>query len=556
MSNVCFFIVLTSYLRTGQYKVTMYIIKLPFANPTVNIRLDAFAVISVWTYTYCGFNHCKASLNKLSGNVRKDHMKLKSKSTITIAILLGLLLGVFAFGGNVSAATELEETQQVQFQAPLMVVNASFLNIRTGPGAQYTVLITVVGGTELPVLGVARDLVWYQVSTVAGIGWVNSNFALPRGNFQNVPFVQAPEVTSVQPSAFGTTPGSSDAVATVGFSTGRAWGLSVTIAHPLRTRPTMNSSSLGSVGGNVNVIYSLFEAAQGDGIVWYRIDTPDLGTGWVEAEKTMFRPFGCGDISIAIFNTSLAPTIGPNGSGSLDGNVRLPEGSEVYLIDAINNFYFVELQDGSNGWIPAEAVSIRDESVISADFCTNGGVGSVMATTTTTTTDGTTTTTTTTQPQLSGPRVVINTGFLNLRSGPGSQYSIVSTVSGGTELRVIGFAPDGVWYLVEGSFGQAWLNSEFTLFRGNGAGVPIIREFTASILSTPVAAITNAVTLFSSPNGTNVIGALSGPLNVNIVARTADFNWVQVSTQIGFGWVQTSLISLQGDSSLIPVIGG
>jgi uncharacterized protein YraI len=63
---------------------------------------------------------------------------------------------------------------------------------------------------------------------------------------------------------------------------------------------------------------------------------------------------------------------------------------------------------------------------------------------------------------------------LNVRSGPSSQFGILATYPGGSELPVIGIAKDGVWYLVEGTFGQGWINSEFTIFRGSIKSVPII----------------------------------------------------------------------------------
>ena len=76
--------------------------------------------------------------------------------------------------------------------------------------------------------------------------------------------------------------------------------------------------------------------------------------------------------------------------------------------------------------------------------------------------------------QATGNRVVVNTGNLNIRSGPSAGFSVVATVSGGTTLNVVGRAPDGVWYLVEGAFGRGWLNSEFVIFRGNYASVPVV----------------------------------------------------------------------------------
>lgn len=473
-------------------------------------------------------------------------MRLKTRA-LSIFTLFALLL-LLVFGTTVHAV---ESEQRAQFATPIMVVNASFLNVRTGPGVEYSVLTTVVGGTELPVLGVARDRVWYQVSTLAGVGWINSQFALPRGDFRNVPFAEAPTIVGMAaPGAVG----SDDATGTVGFSSGREWGISITIDNPLRTGPSINSNSLGTLFPDMSVMFTLLEATSNEGVVWYRIRVPSMGTGWVEASKTMLRPFACG-VTAVIMRTVIAPNTGPDGSGTLTGNVQVPEGAEAYLLDAINNFYKVELQDGNNGWIPSEAALIRGP--VRSEYCTSGAVRDTGPGAggggTTGSTPGTTTGTT---AQLAGPRVVINTGFLNLRSGPGAQYTVVTTLPGGTQLPVIGIAPDRVWYLVQGTFGQAWLNGEFALFRGSARGVPIIRDV-AGVLSTPTATITNAVTLYATPStGSASLGAISGPVDLPVVARTSDFNWVQVRNGNSFAWVQVSQIQLRGDTGLIPVTGG
>ncbi len=470
----------------------------------------------------------------------------KSTKVVFTTILLSLLLGVFVFGSTTQAA---EQSQQAEFAAPIMVVNASFLNVRTGPGLQYSILITVVGGTELPVLGYARDRVWYQVSTVAGVGWINSQYALPRGDFRNVPMVEAPPISQtgvIEPEA------SDDSTGAVAFSSGRQWGISVTVPHPFRTQGTMNSTSPGTISAQPDYIYTVLAATTADGTVWYQIDDPAFGIGWVEATKSLFRPFAC-DLTAVVALGQIRPTTGPDGSGTLTGNVAVNEGEEAYLIDAIASFYKIELIDGNNGWVPSETLSVRDESVRS-QFCEGGGTdsGSPLP-------DGSGggAEPLTNGAQAVTSRVVINTGFLNLRSGPGPQYTVVTSLPGGTELPVIGRAPDDVWYLVSGTFGQAWLNVNFTLFRGDYGSVPVIREFVDAALSRPTATITNAVTLYAAPDTSlGIVGALSGPLDVDIVARTADFTWVQVRTDLGFGWVLANQVAVRGDTTLIPIVGG
>jgi uncharacterized protein YraI len=88
--------------------------------------------------------------------------------------------------------------------------------------------------------------------------------------------------------------------------------------------------------------------------------------------------------------------------------------------------------------------------------------------------------------------------------------------------------------------------------------VAIIPNDTAvGVLSNPVAVIaTGPITVYAAP-GPNfgAIGALSGPIEVPIVARTADGAWVQLNTSLGFGWVLAEQVVVRGDTSLIPIVG-
>jgi uncharacterized protein YraI len=277
----------------------------------------------------------------------------------------------------------------------------------------------------------------------------------------------------------------------------------------------------------------------------------------LEGAKTTFRPFAC-ELSAVVMLRDVAPRIGPDGSGTLDGDVVVPAGAEAYLIDNQDGQYKVQLFDGNTGWINAEDAVVRERDSVRSEFCrlggreTVGGVGTVDDDT----------------PGAGGgfvappptrldvPRVIINTGFLNIRSGPGAQFTVLTTLPGGTELEVLGVAPDGVWYLVETGVGTGWLNNEFTIFRGDGRNLPVITETVVEPeIALPTAEITNAVTLYAAPDPTlGVVGALSGPIEVAVVARTEDGDWVQLETDLGFAWVQTNRIVLRGNLSLIPVI--
>ncbi len=495
-------------------------------------------------------------------------MRVPSKAVLLI-LLLSILLGGSL--GGVAASSLSTSDQVVQFVTPTMVVNTSFLNIRTGPGARYSVLITVVGGTDLPVLGRANDGVWYQVSTVIGVGWVNSEFVIPRGDFTNIPTVAAPPFSSFGSSNPGNTPsiivlpnapgqtvasGQGGGAIDAGIDSN---GNPIVISGPgerfravinveavdLRTEP--NGRRITTLYRTPNVDYPLVgNARDRNGVEWFAITVPTAGTGWVEAPKVTLRLSGACRTVLTI----VAQTVGLG-----DSDIILTSGNEAYIVNITQDGQFVEIElpGGEVGLVPFNAVVTRTGTTtdnldincaaVAVPGTVNGDQGGGVVSNPS-------------APRLAGSRIIVNTAFLNIRSGPGAQYLPVATVPGGTELAVLGIASDRVWFLIEGTFGRGWVNEEFTIFRGVIDNVPVIQlSAVTGVLSTPQAVISGAVTLYAAPGGTTfgAVGTISGPLEVPVVARTADFVWVQINTSLGFGWVLANQVTIRGDTGLIPV---
>lgn len=498
---------------------------------------------------------------------------MRSIPKIVLVVLLILVLP------TVFLASAAPTAQEVAFTAPRLVVNTSFLNIRSGPGIQYEILLTVVGGTELPVLGRSSDNVWYQVSTVIGVGWANVEYTVPRGSFNNVPEVSFDLATVPIPSAGALTlalpgqGGGSVVAATnpltpdlgginrytlpdnrvITVQSGERFRAAINVeAVNLRTQPADNAPVLTILFRDAVIDYTIVNSFKASNAVeWISIDVPDVGVGWIESPKVIFRlSRASGQVLVLVSQVQL--TNGPGGGG--DGLPLLSNGQEMYLlaISRDGRFLQVELPDALRGWVPWDATLARGGTatdLVDLSALQNAAVapGAVAA------------------PSESGgggvsfgldtPHIVVNTGFLNIRSGPGAQFTSVTTVPGGTELAVIGIAPDAVWYLVRGSFGQGWVNSEFTIFRGVIDNVPIIRA-TVGTLSSPIAVIAGSITLYIAP-GTSfgIVGTIGGPSQADIVARTADLQWVQINTSLGFGWVQTSQITITGDIGAAPIVG-
>jgi hypothetical protein len=140
-----------------------------------------------------------------------------------------------------------------------LVVEPFGATIRTVPSSDGTVVLGSRCGDVLPVLGVDRG--WVKVRTAAGTGWVGGSRVL---------VTSAPADVDCSAGRF-IAPSDS---ATVSVSSGCA---------SLRNRPAADSPILDCVGTGhtYTVLDGPFDAGQGDD--WFRVSSPDTGSGWTLA---------------------------------------------------------------------------------------------------------------------------------------------------------------------------------------------------------------------------------------------------------------------------------
>jgi len=157
--------------------------------------------------------------------------------------------------------------------------------------------------------------------------------------------------------------------------------------------------------------------------------------------------------------------------------------------------------------------------------------------------------------QLAQPKVIVNTSFLNVRSGPGAIYSIVGTLPGGVELPVLARNRDASWWQVESPFGIGWVSAEFVIPRGDFRPVPVAEV--TGIADQPRVAIVGApATVYVMPDTTSsVLGLALVASELVVTGQTADGGWWQVETNVGLGWVQQGAGALRGNASGVPIVG-
>ncbi len=553
-------------------------------------------------------------------------------AVLAVILVVGLLPAPFAVAGVAGPAARSSVDQQLV--QPIVIVNTSYLNVRSGPGAIYSIVGTLPGGTVLPVLGRNRDASWWQVQSVFGIGWVSAEFVIPRGDFRIVPVVSAPALLE-QPRA---------------AVTGRPVNVYI--------YPDTGSSVLGMalMGSELPI-----SGKTGDG-VWWQVTT-NVGLGWVLQSDVALRGDATRIPVVApqpvFLPAPLVPVTGVPGTvpgypgmpappaerpviyvytehaqvkerpasdageiGWIDYGTRL----EVQQFSDDGRWALVVFMRNRTGWVLLEDVAISDpsdprtqllypgpnllldlkaspaanaetigsvpaEQILYANGATpdgswylvehDEGTGWVPASSVEVirvasaqaqppTTPGTVPTTPLTPvlgqpsgpglvvpvPQRARPYVIVNTSFLNIRSGPGANYTTVQTVNGGTELDLLASTPDAVWFQVQGPGVIGWVNSEFVIFRGDFDNVPIVRYQDAVGVMSPVEAIVSAPINVYRGAGveTGLLGTAPAGLVLPVVGRTADGGWLQVQTSIGTGWVLASTVTVRGDMSRVPLV--
>ena len=67
-----------------------------------------------------------------------------------------------------------------------------------------------------------------------------------------------------------------------------------------------------------------------------------------------------------------------------------------------------------------------------------------------------------------------DTGFVNVRSGPGLNYTALGTLATGQTATVIGQSTDGMWWLVDYQNHAGWVFASLAHFKGDLSLVPIV----------------------------------------------------------------------------------
>ncbi len=152
---------------------------------------------------------------------------------------------------------------------------------------------------------------------------------------------------------------------------------------------------------------------------------------------------------------------------------------------------------------------------------------------------------------------VVNTAFLNLRSGDGPEFTIVGRVAGGDKLIVLGRNDDFSWWYVQAGDIVGWAISDFIVARGDLTDIAIVIPAGEIALPRFFLYSDNILRATASAAGVGLC-TLEGNLEYEIIGRTSSLSMVKVNATCDgaavSGWLAVDQGAVRNPAQLaIPV---
>lgn len=441
-------------------------------------------------------------------------------SLFKVLFVVVLLVSMITLAGTASATRDRPGVQRASQTGPY-ATSSGAVNVRVGPGTGFAIAGLLSTGEAVPILGVSPDGGWWYVAAPFGEGWV-SNISVTAANTSGVPVRD---------------PGSMATVASGALN--------------VRSGPGPFAGVLGQLRQGAQVLV-LGQNPDGS---WLQVRSPH-GVGWVSAQLVVLSGVP-GIIQDALPVTGEGPyaivraaylnvRTGPGDNYAILGAVGASDELPIVGRTADSTWFQVQTPFGT-GWVSGSYVITRNEF----------GAAPI-------------TTESAQDAPLSGPVGIINTGALNIRSGPGIQYSSLGVLAGGTETRIIGRTRDWSWWLLETPLGNGWANRIYVIVRGSTSNVPYVApgeavppsdgteggESPEPAVALPLAIVnTGALHVRSGPNSTfSSLGSVYAGAKLSIIGQSPDRGWWLVHSAYGDGWISKAFSYTTGDTSGVPVI--
>lgn len=140
---------------------------------------------------------------------------------------------------------------------------------------------------------------------------------------------------------------------------------------------------------------------------------------------------------------------------------------------------------------------------------------------------------------------VANADVINVRVGPGTNYTKIGTILKGEKINIIGASSDKKWYKFKNSaYADAWMSASYVAIDATIPEIPYSTPKQGKVTAR------SGLNVRTGP-GTNykVIGALSYGSTLSIVASSKDNKWYRVTTGTYNGWVSASYVEVVANAT-------
>ncbi|MCY4081285.1 MAG: putative Ig domain-containing protein [Caldilineaceae bacterium] len=348
---------------------------------------------------------------------------------------------------------------------PLATTTPAIMNVRAGPGLDYEILTTVPKGTEATIIGIGPYAEWYMVrlQNLSRPAWIYASLTTVQGFLGGVKQytlaevdgytfadVDEPDTCTANPVAV-TIP----AILNVRRGPGTEYEILTTVVKGTRAEivgiDPQDEWLLVELDSLVEPAWIYRELTT---VVGSIAGVRRIGSGQASQPNTptnVDRPF-------AVTFPALANVrVGPALTYAILKAVPQGTRASVLGLSPDENWYLVEIEGLSQlGWI-REDLTVLVGNSNSVKRITAAEIAML-------------------------PVAIVDTPILNVRSGPGTGFGIVTTISQGTWAQIIGVNPGADWFQVElyGVTGQTWLYRNLTNLAGLLAGVTQLSSSTVA----------------------------------------------------------------------------
>ena len=382
------------------------------------------------------------------------------------------------------------------------------LNVRSGAGTGYSVIGSLSNGANVEIVETSGS--WYKIKYGSGYGYVSKDY------------VTVSSSSNSNSSSSGSTSNSGNST-TITTQSGT---IKVSGALNVRSGAGTSYSVIGSLSNGANV-----EIVETSGS-WYKIKYGS-GYGYVSKDYVTVSSSSNSNSGSTSNSGSSTTTTTQSGTIKVSGalNVRSGAGTGYSVIGSLSNGANVEIVETSGSWYKIKYGS--GYGYVSKDYVTVSSSSNSNSSSSGSTSNSGSSTTTTTQ---SGTIKV--SGALNVRSGAGTSYSVIGSLSNGANVEIV--ETSGSWYKIKYGSGYGYVSKDYVTVSSSSSNSGSSSSTTTQSGTIKVSDALNV----RSGAGTSysVIGSLSNGANVEIVETSG--SWYKIKYGSGYGYVSKDYVTI------------